>query len=185
LLAKLETLPTEDQLLSPLGHLFMNSELLQKARTIHRHLIRFRNYVLRGDGPANVWKKEGFEPTIPQIRAMMMLHMAGKSTLKNLASALDISHPSASQMVDRLVEMDMVNRVQDPEDRRRVMLTLSEPAKRCMEEHEKAILCKIVLLMEQMDPKVVDQWEHLANHLTDILDQHPDLGIPSSGNHKN
>lgn len=157
----------------------MSSDLEKKAKTIHRHSLRIRNYMLRGRMNMPESKEPcKQEPTFPQIKAMLMLHMSGPSTLKSFAGALDISHPSASQMVDRLVEMNMVTRLQDPDDRRRVVIDLTEMSRQYVEAHENSIVLQITNLMNKMDPKYVDTWVELAEHISEVLAENPDLGIP-------
>jgi DNA-binding MarR family transcriptional regulator len=49
-------------------------------------------------------------------------------TVGELAERLCIRHHSAVELIDRLVEADLCARAHDPEDRRRVMLCLTETA---------------------------------------------------------
>jgi DNA-binding MarR family transcriptional regulator len=153
------------------------SELFQKAHKIHLHSMQIRNYILRGKMKEQKWEGCTQEPTLPQVRAMLMLHMGGPSTLKQLATALNISHPSASQMVDRLVDMGCVLRQQNPEDRRQIVLELSDTAQECVQAHEEAIVNQIKTLLLQMKPEFVDRWVELAEYMNEILTQNPELGI--------
>jgi DNA-binding MarR family transcriptional regulator len=49
-------------------------------------------------------------------------------TVGNLAERLRIQHHSAVELVDRLAEAGLIMRVHDPQDRRRVLLALTETA---------------------------------------------------------
>lgn len=51
-----------------------------------------------------------------------------RPTIGNLAARLCIQHHSAVELADRLVEAGLVLRSQDPHDRRRVLLGLTEAA---------------------------------------------------------
>lgn len=61
-------------------------------------------------------------------------------SLKGLAESLLTSPPTMSVMVNALVEQDLVTRIPDPEDRRRVVLRLSEKGKQELERVETALL---------------------------------------------
>lgn len=52
----------------------------------------------------------------------------GPVTVGNLAHRLRIRHHTAVELVDRLTEAGLVQRIDDPEDHRRVLLTLTERA---------------------------------------------------------
>ncbi|TVR65711.1 MAG: MarR family transcriptional regulator [Spirochaetaceae bacterium] len=61
-------------------------------------------------------------------------------SLKGLADNLLTSPPTMSVMVNALVEQDLVTRIPDPEDRRRVVLRLSENGERELARAEAALL---------------------------------------------
>lgn len=60
-----------------------------------------------------------------QLHVMGVLRELGPATLGQLASRLGISPPSASAIVDRMVDGGLVLRVRSDEDRRVVTVTLS------------------------------------------------------------
>lgn len=62
----------------------------------------------------------------------ILLHHAltqPESTPTSLAERMNLSRPSASQMIERLVQAGMVARVDDPHDRRKKTITLTPKAK--------------------------------------------------------
>jgi DNA-binding MarR family transcriptional regulator len=63
--------------------------------------------------------------TIPQVRTLAYLHRSPGSCLFHLAEHLGVTRPTASTIVERLVRRGMVNRAEDPRERRRVMLRLT------------------------------------------------------------
>jgi MarR family transcriptional regulator, organic hydroperoxide resistance regulator len=68
--------------------------------------------------------------TVAQSRAIVLLYHAGDLTMGELASGLGISLPSASELIDRLEAQGMVERNQDPLDRRRIFVTLTDDSLR-------------------------------------------------------
>jgi DNA-binding MarR family transcriptional regulator len=63
--------------------------------------------------------------SLPQIYILMMLLERGSMTVSELASLLNISAPSASSIVDRMEEHDLVTRSRDDADRRVVHVDIS------------------------------------------------------------
>lgn len=63
--------------------------------------------------------------TVPQLRVMMMIATRGAMNLAAVASALQVNPSNASRLVDRLLRTGMVDRREDPADRRNIALTLT------------------------------------------------------------
>lgn len=60
--------------------------------------------------------------TVTQVKALLHLSSGARTTVGEVASALGISMPAASELVDRLVDAGHVVRSPDPVDRRRVLI---------------------------------------------------------------
>lgn len=66
--------------------------------------------------------------TLPQVKALIYLYDNGERSMSELANGLAVSLPSASELVDRLIDRGLVERLPDVSDRRRVLIALTEPA---------------------------------------------------------
>jgi len=64
--------------------------------------------------------------TMSQLKVVLLLFMTGSVRMSDIASALGVSLATATGVVDRLVERDIVLRESQPEDRRVVLCHLSE-----------------------------------------------------------
>ena len=64
--------------------------------------------------------------TMPQLKVILLLFMTGPARMSDIASALDVSLATATGVVDRLVERDIVQRDSQPDDRRVVLCLLSD-----------------------------------------------------------
>jgi DNA-binding MarR family transcriptional regulator len=78
--------------------------------------------------------------TFPQYNALMAVRDAGEVSVKHLAERLQVSPPSASTMVDRLVEMGLLERQPNPNDRRSVLIRLSPIGNESIEAIESVVL---------------------------------------------
>ncbi len=65
------------------------------------------------------------EITMAQLKALFALGRAGEATVGGLGEMLGIGLPAASLMVDKLVQAGLVQRHEDPEDRRRTLVGLT------------------------------------------------------------
>jgi DNA-binding MarR family transcriptional regulator len=64
--------------------------------------------------------------TVPQFRALVVLESHGETSLNALAEALDVNASSAMRMVDRLLAAGLVTRRENPNDRRQVLIGLTD-----------------------------------------------------------
>jgi DNA-binding MarR family transcriptional regulator len=60
--------------------------------------------------------------TTAQVKVLLQLSARGQMSVGEIATALGISMPAASELVDRLVEAGHLTRAACPEDRRRVLV---------------------------------------------------------------
>lgn len=72
--------------------------------------------------------------SMPQFYILMTLQERGAMTISELAHLLSVSAPSASSILDRMEEHELVERLRDDVDRRVVHVGITEPGSRLMEE---------------------------------------------------
>jgi len=65
----------------------------------------------------------------PQIHALMHIYHGGECHLSDIGALADVSNAAASQLIERLVQQGLVERWEDPANRRTKMLGLSEKGK--------------------------------------------------------
>lgn len=143
---------------------------IEKTRFLHRHMQLMRTFLLQGDRPGRIWEGLAKEPTFAQLRVLLALQLHEPCHLKSLAQAIGISRPAASEMVERLVEMNLVTRVQDPDDRRQILISLTDESRRRVERHEANCMAKLQVLLEHLGAEASDQWYDLALRMRPILE---------------
>lgn len=74
----------------------------------------------------------GHELQITPAQVKVLLHLSRRQqmTIGEIADALHVSMPAASEIVDRLVETGHVGRTPDPADRRRMLVSATPAAHR-------------------------------------------------------
>ena len=73
-------------------------------------------------------KQDGL--SMPQIYTLMYLYHEGEARISDIGVLMDVGKAAASQLVDRLVQQGLVERVEDESDRRRqkIRLPAEKPA---------------------------------------------------------
>ena len=64
--------------------------------------------------------------TMPQLKILLVLYVGGSRRMSDIASQLEVTLPTATSLVDRLVDKQYVYREDDPDDRRVVLCHLSD-----------------------------------------------------------
>ncbi len=77
-----------------------------------------------------------FKLTRIQFTTLGFLYIVGENgySLSEISKKLDITKPSASALIDRMVKLSMVERVSDKEDRRKIKIIIASYGKEIMEE---------------------------------------------------
>jgi DNA-binding MarR family transcriptional regulator len=74
--------------------------------------------------PNSAWME--IDLTMPQFKVLLLLYANDNLTMTTISSRLQVSVPTASGLVDRLVRHSLVEREEDPHDRRVVRIRLTE-----------------------------------------------------------
>lgn len=133
------------------------------VRMIQERVIRQHAQKQRAEGEVCA------ELSFPQFNAVMAVRDRGAVTIKELAEALQVSAPSASAMVDRLVEMGILTREQSQVDRREVVVSVSERGCASLSVLEEQILQAIESLLEKLGPEDARQWAAVYERIRSVI----------------
>jgi DNA-binding MarR family transcriptional regulator len=64
--------------------------------------------------------------SLPQFAILMQLHYRGSCGISDVGERFDITNAAASQLVDKLVQSGLIQREEDPNDRRARLLNLTD-----------------------------------------------------------
>ncbi len=127
--------------------------ICETGRLVHDRIVKIQNNHLatcEGDG-AN-------ELSMSQLHAVKTLYESGELTMNELAAQLSVSPPSASAMVDRLVEKGVVCREHSTEDRRKVVVRVSPEAVLMAEGIKSNIMQFFIELVDRIGIETARQW---------------------------
>lgn len=102
-----------------------HDEHVEQAHELFRHVVQA---MLRRI--ATVWADQGL--SLPQIRLLLSLAHYGPATINQVAERLHSGQSATSLLVDRLVQAHLVERSDDPADRRRAIVRLTEEGEALM-----------------------------------------------------
>jgi len=159
----------------------MDQGTKDQARSIYRTVRMLKDRLCnRFELSARSIGEEGArcDITFAQCNALMAIAERVEVSLKELADILHVSPPSASAMVDRLVEMGMLEREQSKLDRREVRIRLSARGTLHYQEMEVQILAYISELLGKLGPAYASQWCDVYAQIREIIQLEETLSSP-------
>lgn len=94
--------------------------------------------------------------TMAQAKVLYVVMAAGRLRMSELAARLGIGSSSASEMADRLVELGLLLRHDDPDDRRQVVVTATPAAVALLERFRELNLRQLRELLCRLDGEELD-----------------------------
>ena len=98
------------------------------------HTLRFADRVTRELLPLTPKEVLMLDVTTSQLKVMLVIFLRGPIRIGTLARALDVSLPTMTVTVDRLVRRNILLRENDPDDRRAVWCKLSERGQEMLDQ---------------------------------------------------
>lgn len=106
------------------------SKPVQITQSLHAWMDIFMHRSMRG------WnqfaKSTGL--SMPQFSILMQLHYKGSCGMSEISERFNVSAAAASQLVEKLVQSELIERVEDPNDRRAKQLSLSKKGAQLVEQ---------------------------------------------------
>lgn len=109
--------------------------------------------------------------TLPQVLLLSHVARRGTASPTELAEALHASLPSASQMIDRLVQQGLLDRTEDPVDRRRKSLAMTAGASAFLSKLEAARSMEYELGLAAVPPELLAQMTILLERIVSELER--------------
>lgn len=151
----------------------MKKNPTEQARYIFSTEKMIRDHILKTQTAhlASCGKHEALgDLSLPQFHTIMIVRALGKITITELSDRLAVSPPSASAMVDRLVEKGILNREHSTKDRRKVMVEISPDAVKYIEGVEETILRSFVEIVERIGPETTRKWCDVLDQVKSVLE---------------
>jgi len=108
-----------------------------------------------------------------EVGALSALRISGppyRLSPTRLAKGLMLSSAGITSRIDRLERRGLVRRLDDPEDRRGVIIELTDEGQRVVDEAVAALAISDRQLLDRLDPQEVDQLEGLLRKVLALLE---------------
>lgn len=113
--------------------------------------------LLAGRLPEETVSLLDYDLTLQQLRAFAVVFGRGEVPVNRVAESLGVKANVATGIVQRLVDRGLIERNEDPEDRRVRRLTVSKKGMALIEEIGSIILAKGRLLLERLSEAQLEQ----------------------------
>jgi DNA-binding MarR family transcriptional regulator len=152
-------------------YIFTNGKVIQDK------IIRWHTMQVARGSSKSMYK----EVTMSQLHTIMSIYNRGEVSMTELSALTNVSPPSASVMVDRLVEKGILVREHSERDRRKVMVKISPKAVKGIRQIEEGILQSFTGLVEDIGPETAQKWCDVIEKVKTVLEKENsrESGLPT------
>jgi DNA-binding MarR family transcriptional regulator len=112
--------------------------------------------------------------SMPQLGILMQLHYRGTCGISDLREKFDITSAAASQLVDKLVQSGLIQREEDPHDRRVKRVNLTDKGTELIQQHTEKRYRWVEGVAQNLSPEEREQ-VHQALHILTRAAQEMDI----------
>jgi len=111
--------------------------------------------------------------TMAQFGVMLHIYHKGACGVSDIGSDLGVTNSAASQMLDRMVQLGLITRLEDPTDRRGKQIDLTEKGRQILYKSSHSYSNWMENLAKSMTS---EQQEQVVHSLTILIDKSRQLG---------
>jgi DNA-binding MarR family transcriptional regulator len=105
------------------------------------------------------------------LRSLAFLNRHPGASLSELAEHLGVTCATASTTIERLVQRNLVERNDHPQERRRVVLSLTQEGKSLLEQSQEKTRAHIAEIIKELTPEQISQIEEGLTLLKNVFEQ--------------
>ncbi len=109
--------------------------------------------------------------SIPQLRSLSFINRNPGTSLSEVAEHLGVTCATASSTIERLVQRHIVQRTENPQERRRVVLNLTEEGKLLLTQSQAKTSAHIADILEGLTPEQVSHIEEGLTLLKNVFER--------------
>jgi DNA-binding MarR family transcriptional regulator len=110
------------------------------------------------------------ELSVNQMHALMLIQKREKVSISELAALMGVSAPSASAMVERMVEKGALTRAPSARDRRRMEVRIAPAVQEDFERVNEVLLAAFERLVAQAGEETARMWCEVLERIKQVLD---------------
>jgi MarR family transcriptional regulator, organic hydroperoxide resistance regulator len=93
--------------------------------SVAKEIVELLHELGKARGKATIAAWMELQLTLPQFKMLVIISKAESSTVGGIAEQLGVGEPTASYLIERLVQAGFAERAENPSDRRKAMIRLS------------------------------------------------------------
>lgn len=97
--------------------------------------------------------RKGGSISLPQLRVLGFVSRNPGAGVSDVAAHLDVTNPTASVLVDRLVKKSLLVRQEDPSERRRTLLTITDEGAHVLEDARSKAQFMVAQVLKTQSPE--------------------------------
>ena len=132
---------------------------------IHKHFEMFMQRSLRGI--MGSMKQDGL--SMPQIYTLLYLYHEGEVRISDIGRLMEVGKAAASQLVERLVQQGLVERVEDESDRRAKKIRLLPKSLVLIEKGLQVQRQQMGQVMKQLSPEQLEVVQKAFRYLMEAM----------------
>ncbi|GBE94610.1 MarR family winged helix-turn-helix transcriptional regulator [Nostoc cycadae] len=109
--------------------------------------------------------------SIPQLRSLAFINRNPGGSLSGLAEHLGVTSATASATIERLVQRNLVQREHHPQERRRIVLNLTDEGKYHLQQSLNHTRAQIADILNSLSVEEFSQIEQGLTFLKNVFDQ--------------
>lgn len=138
--------------------------ILDTGRMIHDFVTRIHQNHL-----SSTRRQRYLDLSVAQLQTIMKVRKNGPVSVTQLAGLMAVSAPSASVMVNRLVDKGLLTRKQSSQDRRKVVIGVEPSVTADIEKIEKQVYAVFVDLVQKLGPETTATWCSILEQVRKVI----------------
>lgn len=126
---------------------------------------------------------QSLDLTVPQFRALLFVQRHKGTGLSEASEFLGLTLPSASKLVDQLVKRRFLDRENDPEDRRRMVLRLTARGNALLKDAHRAVRAQLAEVLKGLSGAELATLHDTLRLLQRSFPEMPAAGPAVTGSH--
>ena len=107
--------------------------------------------------------------TQTQFVVLVAIHSAGRSPMSALADNMHVSLPTMSGIVERLVKAGYIRRLEEPQDRRQVVIELARKGEQMIKQFQSVVAQRWQEVLQVLEPSDIESFYAVVSKLKDSL----------------
>lgn len=142
--------------------------MMSERSTVIEDILQAQHKINRAIAASSSQSWIDLDLSMAQLKTLLTIYDGGALPIGQIAEVLGIGQPTASHLVDRLVQSGFVARAEDPVDRRRTLAELSPQGVKLLDQLREVRIEPLQRWLAQLDDTALSALRHGLQALADV-----------------